>query len=72
MRVAWSIVSESQTKRYQRQEGSNERIRSQLPQHPNGTNEKNEKNELSAVLLELPRIPFLLFSNVTTQASRIT
>lgn len=27
-------------------DGSSERISSQLPQQPNGTNEKNEKNEL--------------------------
>ena len=40
-------------------DGNNERINSQLPQHPNGTNEKNEKNELSAVLVELPAIVFL-------------
>jgi hypothetical protein len=43
---------------FPKKEGSSESIRSQLPQQPSGTNEKNEKNELSAVLLELPAIPF--------------
>ncbi len=50
-------------------DGSSERISSQLPQQPNGTNEKNEKNELNAVLVELPAIVFLLFRTLQPKLS---